>query len=217
VGARLIRASSSTLPLDDLVVVDPAGQQLHVLNQGDAGGRAAAIRVAWDVAGAPVASLPMRLNGDALSDLVVLRAGRSSSVAVVLIDPARVFEVNSTALTGDKDPFDRKCLDEFGKCTLSAALDQVTGLGGLRGQTKIDFEIGTGPRGTSSAAIKAAKRGTSPGPASDSRARTTSCAGTTSASTRREANRGRTAPVSRWGATARSVAFHGTGLPASGT
>jgi hypothetical protein len=75
------------------VVVDPETRQLHVLNAGDPGRRAEPIRVAWDVAGMPVAALPMRLTGAALNSLVVLRAGGASPVAVVLSEPARTFYV----------------------------------------------------------------------------------------------------------------------------
>ncbi|MFQ5741783.1 MAG: FG-GAP repeat domain-containing protein, partial [Acidobacteriota bacterium] len=79
---QLITARVSSIPQDDLIVVDRGTRQLHVLfGFGDEGGRRPAAvlspapRLAsLDMVGAPVAVLPMRLNEDALSDLVVLNS-----------------------------------------------------------------------------------------------------------------------------------------------
>jgi uncharacterized repeat protein (TIGR01451 family) len=105
-ATELVCARVSSLPTDDLVVVDPAGQQLHVISQqspaGGPAGDAPTVTqtVDLDVESGPVAVLPMRLNEDALSDLVVLRAGQAAPAAVLTAAVA-TFTVTST---GDAGP-----------------------------------------------------------------------------------------------------------------
>lgn len=77
-GARgLVTARLSSFPVDTVVVVNATGRQLHLLTRG------ASTDINLDVEGEPTAVLPMRLNGDALSDLVVLRSGHARPSAVV--------------------------------------------------------------------------------------------------------------------------------------
>jgi hypothetical protein len=80
-ASKLISASSSTAAADDLILVDQSHHRVHVLRQGPETVRALNESLAtassldarsFDIAGEPVAVLPVRVNGDALSDLIVL-------------------------------------------------------------------------------------------------------------------------------------------------
>jgi hypothetical protein len=69
------------------------------------------------------AALPMRLNGDALDDLVVIRDGALS--AAVTANAAVTFVVTSTALTSDAARGNGVCADANGTCTLLAAMEEI--------------------------------------------------------------------------------------------
>jgi len=93
---------------DDLVVGDRADNQLHLFGQqSDSGTQATGKEqratdnrlVSLDVEGGPVAALPMRLNEDARSDLVILRAGHSKPAALVTTAVA-TFTVTNTNNSG---------------------------------------------------------------------------------------------------------------------
>lgn len=71
----------------------------------------------------PVTTLRMRLNSDALDDLVVLNAD-SPRPELFLTDSALVFYVNSTADTPDAQ-LDGICDDGTGHCTLRAAIQEA--------------------------------------------------------------------------------------------
>ena len=139
-GPLLVAARVSTRPGMDLVVIDSANHQLNILAGGpgrgrqreeDAHGRGEPVPpVSLDVEGEPVAVLPLRLNGDALSDLVVLRRGRT--VPTVLLTKAKqVFTVNSTADVPDGVLGNGVCdtgtpsSGPTGICTLRAALEEA--------------------------------------------------------------------------------------------
>ena len=145
---QLVRARVSSLPKDELLVVDALAQKIHVLvtdnGSGDGSSRthlANSWSVALDVAGTPVAVLPMRLNPDALSDLVVLKDS-ANPLGVVPTGPVRTFTVNSTGDELDADLGDDACdvdLETAGQqCTLWAALQQARSSEGL---DRIDFEV----------------------------------------------------------------------------
>ncbi len=146
---RLVCARVSGLPQNDLVVVDSANQQLHILvaapmNDAATQGRedrgssvtslTSRVSVSLDVEGEPLAVLPMRLNLDALSDLIILK-GRTGGLTVALTAPLATFTVNSTGGDRDCDPDDGVCStgtkDQMGKCiltgqcTLLAAIEQA--------------------------------------------------------------------------------------------
>ncbi|MBI3949340.1 MAG: right-handed parallel beta-helix repeat-containing protein [Acidobacteria bacterium] len=72
----------------------------------------------------PVAILPMRLNGDAVSDFVILTRNQSAPM-VALSAPMTTFTVNSTGDGGDSDLSDGICNDGMGNCTLRAAIEQA--------------------------------------------------------------------------------------------
>ncbi len=102
-----LRISSS--PKDDLLLLDQAGRQLHlVINESATapesaakGSASARLRVAaaLDIDGEPVAVLGMRLNADALSDLVVLKSD-ASAPTVIPTTPAATFTVVNTGDSG---------------------------------------------------------------------------------------------------------------------
>ena len=89
-SSQLIAARVSTSPTQDLLVMDRAASQIHVLSNSaewDATSRAAnatsnsagamSHTASFDVEGAPAAVLPMRLNKHPLQSLVVLADGQS--------------------------------------------------------------------------------------------------------------------------------------------
>ena len=112
-GALLLRARISGRPGDDLVVLDDPGIRLVVLSgpdrrpefrEGAAGaeGADAATLRPWatiDLDGPPVAALAMRLNGDALSDLVVLE-GAATAPVVLSTSPEAALAVTNTNNSG---------------------------------------------------------------------------------------------------------------------
>lgn len=86
--AHLIRARVSGLPLDNLILRDEFNRQVHVLGFGESktklnendfarGDVVRASASAIKVEGSPNAVLPMRLNTDALDDLVLLQSNQS--------------------------------------------------------------------------------------------------------------------------------------------
>jgi hypothetical protein len=108
-ATQLVRAKVSSLPTDDLLVMDGANHGLHILTTGqpyttnDQGlmtkDHDPATPVSLDTDGAVVAVLPMRLNVDALSDLVILKEG-SSTPAVASTAPMATFTVTNTNDSG---------------------------------------------------------------------------------------------------------------------
>jgi CSLREA domain-containing protein len=112
---RLVPAKVSSLPGDDLVVIDQANHQLHIVSNLSPQ-RVNESRSQWvngslthlpidpltvslDTTGEPIAVLPMRLNMDGLSDLVIARQ-RSSAPAIVLTAAAMTFTVTNTNDSG---------------------------------------------------------------------------------------------------------------------
>ncbi len=145
---QLVRARVSSLPKDELLVVDALAQKIHVLvtdkGSGDGSSRthlANSWSVALDVAGTPVAVLPMRLNPDALSDLVVLKDS-ANPLGVVPTGPVRTFTVNSTGDESDAKLGDDVCdvdLETAGEqCTLRSAMEQARTSEGL---DRIEFTV----------------------------------------------------------------------------
>lgn len=142
----LIRARVSGQPGDDLVVIDSRQRQLHLIRSvaRETGAESAVSPLATvspvslDVKGEPVAALPMRLNSDALSDLVIGINGKSF-VSVIETAPAAVFIVNSTGDGGDSNTSDGVCNDGAGNCTLRAAIEQANT---SPGPDAINFNIG---------------------------------------------------------------------------
>ena len=139
-GRVVVAARLSGSAADDLVVLDGTASRIHVVSAGLPGdGLAAgasrmgepafALATSLDVTGDPVAVLPMRLNPDARSDLVVLRSG-SVAPAVVLTTSALTLTVDSTANTSDATPGNGICADSGGACTLRAAIQEANASAG---------------------------------------------------------------------------------------
>lgn len=104
---KLVRARVADSDKDDLVLADEADKQIHVVSPATKAVRRSRENpeqkiseniptqiASFDSAAAPNAVLPMRLNQDGLSDLVVLREG-SSAPSVVMTAPVATFVVNS--------------------------------------------------------------------------------------------------------------------------
>jgi VCBS repeat protein/all-beta uncharacterized protein/S-layer family protein/BACON domain-containing protein len=94
-GARV-----SGRPSDDLLVIDQAGH-LHILvgeTEKDAASRRSD-SASLDIEGELVALLPMRLNADALSDLVMLNKD-GSALSVAMTQPMSIFTVTNTNDSG---------------------------------------------------------------------------------------------------------------------
>jgi 6-phosphogluconolactonase (cycloisomerase 2 family) len=113
-ATRLVCARASGLPKNDLVVIDSANRQLHILvaapasdteaqGREDAGNSAASstrrVPVSLNVEGEPVAVLPMRLNGDALNDLIILKSSPGGLTAAMTA-PLATFIVTNTNVSG---------------------------------------------------------------------------------------------------------------------
>jgi hypothetical protein len=103
-GSReLVCARVSSLAVDNLLAVDPAAARLQVVLAGHTAGERTGTEfqaaTSLDMQSGAVAALPMRLNGDALSDIMVLRIG-SSTPAAILTQPQSVFSVTNTNDSG---------------------------------------------------------------------------------------------------------------------
>jgi len=134
-ASSLVRAKISSLPHDDLVLVDKTNHQLHVLGgekELESSGRTS---ISLDLDNEPMVVLPMRLNGDALQDLVVLKDG-PNGISISVTAPISTFVVNSTGdaidcsgddgvcSTGTINPQTGKCI-LTNECTLRAAINQA--------------------------------------------------------------------------------------------
>lgn len=150
-AAKLVRARVSSNPADSLLVLDSGSHRLHIIDQQPATANktsgATAQAASADRSGVSslvadgevTAVLPMRLNGDALSDLVVLSRERSAPVVVHSV--ASTFTVNSTTDTSDAIPGNGVCNDGSGNCTLRAAIEEANASAGA---DMINFGIGSG-------------------------------------------------------------------------
>jgi hypothetical protein len=160
-GGRLLKAQVSSRPGENLLLVDQSGHQIHVLSVSTAegsiveaanGSLPATLRPAalLEATGEPVAVLPMRLNSDGLSDLVILQKGQTAPT-VVLTAPSAIFVVNSTINDNDCNPGDGICAIDgdpntagcqpSSTCTLQAAIQEANA---LPGADLITFNIGGG-------------------------------------------------------------------------
>ncbi len=162
---QLVRANVSSIPIDNLLVVDPAGRQVQIVAPAERA-TARSEEGAWtlvarpwsatlDVAGGPVAVLPMRLNEDALSDLVIL-ADAPAGLAVALTAPMNTYVVNSTGIERDGNIYDGLCdtgheeIGFTGICTFTAAMANATQSSGA---DTIHFSIGSGAKTIADAPI----------------------------------------------------------------
>ncbi len=159
--SQLVTINTCGLPGDSLAVLDAASRQVHLVAAldretvpDDQGGRNAVVRpwsVALDAAGVPTALLPMRLNPDALNDLVVLQE-ESGTPVVVATAPLSTYTVNSTGDEPDPYLYDDLCdichdpeanppVPPCGICTFPAAARQAAI---SPGPNQIDFALSSG-------------------------------------------------------------------------
>lgn len=130
---KLVKVRVSDAGRDELAVLDGSLDQIHLMireNRRRDDNAAATEIVSLDVDAAPAAILPMRLNIDAFSDLVVLREG-SDAPSVVMTSPSVTFVV-TTANDEDND----LC---GGSCSLREAIKASNISGG--GAGIINFNI----------------------------------------------------------------------------
>ena len=137
---------------DDLVVVDRNHRRIAILpppvpaTEGAA--RSAQPAAVVELAGAPMAVLPMRLDGDATTDLVIFEEG-AEGPTVLLAAAGRTFTVDLATDQPDCDITDNACrigpVDAEGKCTggctFRAALNEANVSGDL---DTIEFSLGGG-------------------------------------------------------------------------
>ena len=138
-ASRLLTTRTSVNPADDLLMLNKSGRQLHLVTGLRSGAASSAISAnlpasaTLDTEGAPIAALSMRLNADALSDLVILQSGHAEP-AVLKTAPATTFTVNKV-----DDHNDGVC--DGGDCTLREAIEAANLNAGT---DTVAFAIGTG-------------------------------------------------------------------------
>jgi subtilisin-like proprotein convertase family protein len=98
-ATQLVPTHLSTRAAGDLIVVDPSRHQMHIVSENSSAASADASPATLELADEPVALLPMRLNPDALSDLVTL-SRNTSSPSYAPSSTASVFTVTSTNNSG---------------------------------------------------------------------------------------------------------------------
>jgi hypothetical protein len=148
----LVSSRVSASSVDDLIVVDRARHRIFVVPQEDPaanGGAGQPHQAAMvDLPNAPMAVMPMRLDGDAASDLVIFQEG-AEAPGVLLATAARTFVVNAATDEPDCDITDMVCrigpVDAAGKCmgpcTFRAALHEANVYSDL---DAIEFALGAG-------------------------------------------------------------------------
>lgn len=126
---RIVAANVSSRTGMDLVALDRAGNSLAVLEGGYAAKGGDAALAAYDVAGTPVAAIPMRLNPDAIDDLVIVTA---ESAVPVVMNSAKLRAAFTVVNTNDSGA--------------GSLRDAITQANMLAGADTIDFNIpGVGP------------------------------------------------------------------------
>lgn len=133
-GAKLTRANLSDSSLDDLIVTSESTGHLElVIRPSDASGKSTVEYSSVDGNGGILAILPIRLNLDGISDLVVLRQA-TSSPEVIMSAPRATFSVNTTADEAD--------CNFGGFCSLRDAIRRANQIGG---PSTIYFDLPTSP------------------------------------------------------------------------
>ena len=142
-NCMVLRAKISGLPADDLVVLDAAGRQVHIVAPDGqrmtpeglvAQAVAPGTLTTLGVDSAPVAVLPVRLNGDGLDDLLLMTAA-SPTLVLFPTDFAHTFVVNNPGDMSDDNIGDGKCetelLSEAKVCTLRGAIQEANASAGF--------------------------------------------------------------------------------------
>src|SRR5262249_14091609 len=107
-ATHLVRGRMSNNSTDDLILADPTNHRLHILTDNENAESPQAnditsIRLrntaSFDIDNEPIALLPLRLNSDALDDMVILRKNKSVPMTVVT-QTAMTFTVTNTNDSG---------------------------------------------------------------------------------------------------------------------
>ena len=142
VEAQLLRARVSTLPKDDLLILDPERRRIEIRGEVSRGERRIlpnsfpdrTIRSWIRSVDAPVSVLPMRFNADALTDLVLLTDSpdplsflvtQGNEPIVVDTDGSESSLQNDDKCDADADP------ENGEQCTLPEAIRTANNRGGL--------------------------------------------------------------------------------------
>lgn len=160
----LIRSKIAALATDDLTLLNAAGKEIQIIATTRVETRSLGIEngepdyilqnnpwsVSLETNSAPVAALPMRLNPDGLTDLVVLQTGASEPVVILTA------AANSLTVNDDSD-LDDACAGDDGVCAATQWVDSscvVVGGCTLRatfthmfyfpGSYEISFDLGAG-------------------------------------------------------------------------
>jgi VCBS repeat protein len=119
-ASSLVCSRVSTGPADDLLLLSEQSRQISILktgmsqSTGSSASAGARVSASLDVEGEPVALLPMRLNADALSDLVILQAGHSA--------PAVSKTASGTTFTVNKEDAHNDGVCDSDDCTMIEAI-----------------------------------------------------------------------------------------------
>jgi hypothetical protein len=157
---RLLAAKVSALPKDDLLlfgqtktvqlITTSTASPSAPKNLPSAGAAKMSVAASLTSESEVMAVLPMRLNADALQDLVVANKD-GITPSIVVTQSAATFVVNVTGNTNDVNPGDGECKDADGNCSYVAAIQEANARPG--GDT-INFNIpGGGPHVINTAAI----------------------------------------------------------------
>ncbi len=159
------RTRLSTLPKDELLVMDATARRIHVVHAPAFAGQGYPTRAAvpeqtsldlglaqthLEMSIVPVDFTMLRLNEDALYDVVMLGYAerspgrRASATAVALTQPLREFVVNDDGPGSDTSQGDGVCATSQGVCTLTAAWQEANA---SPGADKITFAIPEIPNG----------------------------------------------------------------------
>jgi CSLREA domain-containing protein len=126
-SSTLIRARVTGNPLDDLILVDQRNLSLNVI--ASTKGDRYALQYSLQAEAKPVAVLPVRLNRDALSDLIILEDDPNKLFSIALTQPQATYQVNLTSDESDANLGDGVCDIDIGtagdQCTLRAAIQQA--------------------------------------------------------------------------------------------
>ena len=136
---RLVAAKVSALPKDDLLVFGGSNEvRIATTREPDRreaagtvvaeGSPRLAMSASVSADSAIAAVLPMRLNSDALKDLVLVT--ENGGPPTVIESQNTVFVVNSTARTSDVAPGNGVCADATGACTFTGAIEESNALAG---------------------------------------------------------------------------------------
>ncbi|HSE97770.1 MAG TPA: VCBS repeat-containing protein, partial [Blastocatellia bacterium] len=112
-GKEMVKAGVSSLPADDLLVLGERGVQIIIHSRREReeeinGNKVLLVeegqreQVLLAAEAEPVAALAMRLNGDAIDDLVMLMAGRSAAIVAPSVNGA-IITVNTNLDTNERD------------------------------------------------------------------------------------------------------------------